>query len=237
MRLASRRLLQAGALPLAPRALPRLAFPQIRAISTTSPLGAPRDATARPTWANRTARANPFDPSEPAKTPAAPAAAPEAAPAANAQAAAPATPTPAPLTDAAPFSKSLPTAATRSASSDFVYDATSTTGSIDLAQIIMDDANAFRNQHYGRPQAELRLSPVLGRTVHVNGRVDVATAVTFTNTLAARNKIKFHYHHQKFHERPGLKRKRLHSERWRKKFKKGFSAMVHRVQELKSQGW
>ncbi|KAH6685879.1 hypothetical protein F5X68DRAFT_262404 [Plectosphaerella plurivora] len=245
MRLASRRLLHAGALPLAPRALPRLAFPQIRAISTTLPC----EAVSRPSWASRTGqRANPFGQAPKAETkPAAPASAPEPVPEAappppaEVKAAAPVAeaapvPTPSPLSDVSPFSKAIPTAASRSASSDYLYDATSAK-TIDLSQIIKDDSDAFHAQHYGKPQAELRLHPVLGRTIHVNNRVDVATAVNYTNVLTVRNKIKFHYHHQRFHERPGLKRKRLRSERWRTKFKKGFAATVHRVQDLKAQGW
>jgi small subunit ribosomal protein MRP21 len=53
--------------------------------------------------------------------------------------------------------------------------------------------------------------------------------------LVSRNRIRADFNRQRFHERGGLKRKRLASERWR--FKEGFQRTVTRVQELRRKGW
>ena len=42
---------------------------------------------------------------------------------------------------------------------------------------------------------------------------------------------------QRFHERLGMRRKRLKSERWRKRFLEGFRHMVVKVKKMKAQGW
>lgn len=56
-------------------------------------------------------------------------------------------------------------------------------------------------------------------------------------SLMGRNRVKYDFNKQRFHERPGLKRKRLASERWRARFKKGFSHVTARVSELTRKGW
>jgi predicted transcriptional regulator len=53
----------------------------------------------------------------------------------------------------------------------------------------------------------------------------------------ARNRVKRDFQMQRFHERGGLKRKRLKSERWRARFKIGFDATCKRVTELTKKGW
>jgi ribosomal protein S21 len=83
----------------------------------------------------------------------------------------------------------------------------------------------------------LRLNPTTGRTVSVGGNVDVGRAFRLLETSCARNKVRTEFNYQRFHERPGLKRKRLHSKRWRVRFMEGFRATVGRVKHLKSQGW
>jgi hypothetical protein len=55
--------------------------------------------------------------------------------------------------------------------------------------------------------------------------------------MVRKNRIKMEVAMQRFHERPGLKRKRLRRERWRKRFKEGFVATIKRVKELRKQGW
>ena len=54
--------------------------------------------------------------------------------------------------------------------------------------------------------------------------------------LVAENKVKSDAHRQKFHERKGLKKKRLRSERFRKRFKEGFKKMVGVVLDMRRQG-
>ncbi|KAI1101818.1 hypothetical protein F4804DRAFT_314796 [Jackrogersella minutella] len=83
----------------------------------------------------------------------------------------------------------------------------------------------------------LRLVPRLGRTVHVGKTVDVARSFTLLNIQVAQNRIKNDFHAQRFHERPGLKRKNNKCKRWRLRFKRGFKACVSRVKELTKQGW
>jgi hypothetical protein len=84
-----------------------------------------------------------------------------------------------------------------------------------------------------------RLNPSTGRTVTLDsakGR-DIVRGIGMLGSMMSRNKVKSDFHKQKFHERPGLKRKRLKSERWRKKFKVEFESVCSRVQELTRKGW
>lgn len=84
-----------------------------------------------------------------------------------------------------------------------------------------------------------RLNPTYGRTVELDasrGR-DIVRGIGMLGSLMARNKIRHDMNKQRFHERGGLKRKRLHSERWRARFKIGFRDVTARVSELTRKGW
>ncbi|KAF2731680.1 hypothetical protein EJ04DRAFT_514442 [Polyplosphaeria fusca] len=84
-----------------------------------------------------------------------------------------------------------------------------------------------------------RLNPSFGRTIDLDnakGR-DIVRGLNMLGSMMARNKVKADFHRQRFHERPGLKRKRLKSERWRARFKKGFQDVTARVSELTRKGW
>ncbi|KAI0128200.1 hypothetical protein F4776DRAFT_655437 [Hypoxylon sp. NC0597] len=83
----------------------------------------------------------------------------------------------------------------------------------------------------------LRLVPRTGRTVHVTRTTDVARSFKLLSIQTSQNRVSADFQLQRFHERPGLKRKRLKSQRWQKRFKKGFKACVSRVKELTKQGW
>ena len=83
----------------------------------------------------------------------------------------------------------------------------------------------------------VRTVPSTGRTVHVSGPVNTARAFQALNVRCTQNRIPAIANRQRFHERGGLKRKRLRRERWRARFKKGFHHTVTRVQELARQGW
>lgn len=83
----------------------------------------------------------------------------------------------------------------------------------------------------------LNLGPSLGRTVKVGVGIDIGRAFKLLEQSCARNGVKRDFNKQRFHERPGLKRKRLQRERWRRKFMEGFKATVGRVKHLKNQGW
>lgn len=84
-----------------------------------------------------------------------------------------------------------------------------------------------------------KLNPSVGRTVRIdaNRGMDVGRAFRQLDIMCARNRVKRDAARQRFHERPGLKRKRLKSERWRKRFKEGFKALVQKAMAMKKQGW
>ncbi|KAF2222741.1 hypothetical protein BDZ85DRAFT_264143 [Elsinoe ampelina] len=100
--------------------------------------------------------------------------------------------------------------------------------------------NPSREEYQSTPlPLPVRLGPNLGRTVKVNpGRnMDVGRAFRQLDILCSRNKVRADFNRQRFHERPGLRRKRLKRERWRKHFKEGFKGMVALVKKMKKQGW
>ena len=84
---------------------------------------------------------------------------------------------------------------------------------------------------------DLRLDPYMGRNVPVPPKVPLAQAIRFLDKKLRTNNIKGELMYQRFHERAGLKRKRLKSERWRRRFKEGFRAMVGQAMRMKKQGW
>jgi small subunit ribosomal protein MRP21 len=84
-----------------------------------------------------------------------------------------------------------------------------------------------------------RLNASYGRVVELDetrGR-DLVRGISILGSLMGRNKVRQDFMKQKFHERPGLKRKRLLSVRWRARFKKGFTQVTGRVTELTRKGW
>ncbi|KAF2113426.1 hypothetical protein BDV96DRAFT_124364 [Lophiotrema nucula] len=92
------------------------------------------------------------------------------------------------------------------------------------------------------PESEInwpRLNATYGRSVELDqakGR-DIVRGIGMLGSLIARNKVRRDFQKQRFHERPGLKRKRLKSERWRARFKVGFRDVTARVSELTRKGW
>jgi hypothetical protein len=88
-------------------------------------------------------------------------------------------------------------------------------------------------------ELDIHVKPRTGRTVKVNPSTpnDLGTKLRVLDMLVARNKIRQEHARQKFHERPGLKRKRLASVRWRSNFKQRFMGVVGRVNDLRAQGW
>ncbi|KAK6002280.1 hypothetical protein QM012_001918 [Aureobasidium pullulans] len=90
-----------------------------------------------------------------------------------------------------------------------------------------------------RPVKELDFipGPTLGKTVQVRNGGDVGRAFREVEQLCGRNRVRQDFNKQRFHERPGLKRKRLHSERWRRRFKEAFRGTVKMVNKMRKQGW
>lgn len=96
--------------------------------------------------------------------------------------------------------------------------------------------NAINNESVA--DVKYRLRPSIGRTIHIDKtKVDLARGLGLLNLRVRVNKVSQDVNRQRFHERPGLKRKRLRRERWRARFKEGFKATCKRVQELARQGW
>ena len=90
-----------------------------------------------------------------------------------------------------------------------------------------------------RAKRTVRSRPAVGRTIEVNPDrgMDVGRALRSLDIACAVNKVRQDQSRQRFHERPGMKRKRLESERWRKMFKESFRATVMRVKEMRRKGW
>jgi hypothetical protein len=83
----------------------------------------------------------------------------------------------------------------------------------------------------------MRLTPQIGRTVTLGAGVDLFRGIRLLEQSCRRNSVKADFNKQRFHERPGLKRKRLKSQRWRKNFMIAFKSTVNRVKRLRAQGW
>ena len=85
----------------------------------------------------------------------------------------------------------------------------------------------------------VRLDAFVGRSEDVNPLkgMDLGTAIRKMEIKCAYNNVKKDFMKQRFHERQGVKRKRLKSERWRKRFKVGFKAVVLKVKKMRKQGW
>lgn len=79
-----------------------------------------------------------------------------------------------------------------------------------------------------------KMGPNAGRSVVVEG--DLAGAFMKLRTVLSKNKVRSDFQRQRFHERPGMKRKRLKAERHRKRFKLGFQKMVALALDMKKKG-
>ena len=99
--------------------------------------------------------------------------------------------------------------------------------------IAASEPPARRNKH------TIRSRPSVGRTIEVEPKagVDLGQALRKLGILIAVNKVRHEQKMQRYHERPGLRRKRVKSERYRKRFMESFNAAVSRVKDMKRQGW
>ena len=87
------------------------------------------------------------------------------------------------------------------------------------------------------PKIPLVMKPTLGRTVHITANTDIGRGIRLLEQSCTRNWVRKDFNKQRFHERGGLKRKRLVRERWRRRFMAGFKATIGRVKDLSRQGW
>lgn len=83
----------------------------------------------------------------------------------------------------------------------------------------------------------VRCDAYIGRQETIGKGVTLARALDKLNIKLALNRVRADVRKQRFHERPGLRRKRLKRERWRRRFKGGFVATVQKVQKMRKQGW
>ncbi|KAF2705697.1 hypothetical protein K504DRAFT_506089 [Pleomassaria siparia CBS 279.74] len=113
---------------------------------------------------------------------------------------------------------------------------------LDLSDMNLPEEPAEPVQAIAIPEEDKiypRLNPAYGRTVNLDiskGR-DIVRGISMLGSLVSRNKVRSDFMRQRYHERPGMKRKRLHSERWRARFKLGFHNVTKRVTELTRKGW
>ncbi|MCJ1234354.1 hypothetical protein MMC14_002315 [Varicellaria rhodocarpa] len=95
----------------------------------------------------------------------------------------------------------------------------------------------------GRPlpplKPPIRLDAFVGRSEEVDSSRgnDLARKLRLLEIKLSLNRVRADFNAQRFHERAGLKRKRLKSQRWRKRFKEGFKAVVKKVQDMRKRGW
>jgi ribosomal protein S21 len=81
-----------------------------------------------------------------------------------------------------------------------------------------------------------KMGPTAGRSIPVlNG--DLSGAINQMKAAMSKNNVKHDWRAQRFHERPGLKRKRLRRERHRARFKEGFKRMVNVIIGMKAKGY
>ncbi|KAI1335797.1 hypothetical protein F5Y15DRAFT_396525 [Xylariaceae sp. FL0016] len=118
---------------------------------------------------------------------------------------------------------------------DDMSENTSFGQSIDIE--LDDITQTFKDQIVEPPKPPMRLVPRTGRTIAVTKSTDVARALKILAIQTNQNRVRQDFQKQRYHERPGLKRKRLKSERWVRRFKIGFKATILRVNELTRQGW
>ncbi|KAL8645607.1 MAG: hypothetical protein Q9226_007224 [Calogaya cf. arnoldii] len=97
----------------------------------------------------------------------------------------------------------------------------------------------YATQEATRAVATIKSRPSLGRTVEVmpDRGMDLGRALKSLEINCAVNNVRGDAQSQRFHERPGTKRKRLHSLRWRRRFKIGFKAVVGKVMTMRRKGW
>lgn len=90
-----------------------------------------------------------------------------------------------------------------------------------------------------RAAATIKSRPSLGRTVQVmpDRGMDLGRALKSLEISCSVNNVRQDAREQRYYERPGLKRKRLKSIRWRKRFKIGFKAVVGKVKAMRRKGW
>lgn len=100
---------------------------------------------------------------------------------------------------------------------------------------LIGDVGAFDLPPMASTRKAMELGPNIGRSVLVD-KGDLSKALNGLKTQIRINNVREDSIQQKFHERRGMKKKRMKRERFRKRFKEGFKRMVSIVLEMKRQG-
>lgn len=117
------------------------------------------------------------------------------------------------------------------------FDSSRMLDPLNSSKSMMNEMGASLRMSLQTPKIPMRLTPSTGRSITIGTGIDVARGLRLLEQSCARNRVRSDATAQRFHERGGLKRKRLRRQRWRKKFMEGFKATVGRVKQLKNQGW
>jgi len=109
----------------------------------------------------------------------------------------------------------------------------------DITRMLDPNGRALPRPEAVQEPLAIELGPSAGRriTVNLDRNMDVGRAFRTLESQCTRNSVRKDVMRQRFHERPGLKRKRLKSERWRRRFRAGFKGVVALVQKMRKQGW
>lgn len=100
-----------------------------------------------------------------------------------------------------------------------------------------DLVNSVTTVFKPRAVRTIKSHPSVGRTVEINSGQDLSRALRKLEMQCNANNVRRDQILQRFHERPGLKRKRLARERWRSRFKEGFYAVLCKVRAMRKKGW
>ncbi|KAL9009665.1 MAG: hypothetical protein Q9173_005327 [Seirophora scorigena] len=110
---------------------------------------------------------------------------------------------------------------------------------LSMDSLIPQQSMEFGMAEATRATATIKSRPSLGRTVEVvpDRGMDLGKALKSLEISCSANQVRRDLYKQRYYERPGQKRKRLHSERWRRRFKIGFKAVVAKVKSMRRKGW
>lgn len=136
----------------------------------------------------------------------------------------------------------------KSMNSTFSSSSSPSTGGIDLSRMMsppsqnrpesaMDMMSAITTLLPKKEKIPLRLTSSTGRSIAIHGHVDVARGFQLMERTCMQNGIKRDFQSQRYHERRGIKKKRLRGLRWRRRFMEGFRATIQKVVKYRKQGW
>jgi small subunit ribosomal protein MRP21 len=136
----------------------------------------------------------------------------------------------------------------KSMNSTFSSPSSPSTGGIDLSRMMSpssqnrpesatDMMSAITTLLPKKEKIPIRLSSSTGRSIAIHGHVDVARGFKLMERTCASNSVRRDSMDQRYHERRGMKKKRLRGLRWRRRFMEGFRATIAKVVKYRKQGW